>query len=134
MPQTPTTPETSQEHTSAPIDEAALLRVANQYCLFHYSHHFQAKAPRRLSLAAGSPNERAEGRWIEGETTLWICSIVLTNPAYGVVGKVGELVVDARAETVLGATPRSEILAVAERLREEHKDAIQAAFLRARSG
>jgi hypothetical protein len=94
---------------------AKALITANAYCLRHYSHMFVGQTPRRLKLSHAD--------W-------WIVPVVLTSPCYGVVGEVGVVAIDADRNTVVGATPRSEVAVSARQLREEKRDAIEASFLR----
>jgi hypothetical protein len=96
--------------------EAAVI-AANEYMLLHYVIGLLGGTPYHLSLPTGE---------------LWIVPMVLTSPAYGAVGEVGAVAVDASTGDVVGGTPRPEVIAAIRRLREAKHDAIEAAFLRAR--
>lgn len=102
-------------HTTA---EAAVV-AANEHMLLHYVIGLLGGSPYHLSLPTGD---------------CWIVPMVLTSPAYGAVGEVGAIAVDASTGTVVGGTPKSEVIASIKRLRETNHDAIQAAFLQAREG
>src|SRR5258707_9095916 len=77
--------------------------AANRYILFHYPTMYTGTLPRRLSL----PNLQ-----------VWAVPIALTHPDHGVVGDVGLVAVDAANGQVVGATPRSEVVAAGKKLRE----------------
>ena len=103
------------------IISAKEARVAvNEYCLLKYASNFSSGIPARLSLS--SP--KAE---------LWIVPVVLTSPGYGWVGEVGMVAVDACTGDVIGAEPRQKVFASARRLEEENRNALETAFLRAKS-
>ena len=90
--------------------------VGNAYCLLHYATGYAAGTPRRLSL----PGQQC-----------WIMPVVLTSPGFGIVGEVGFLAVEARSGKVIGSTSRSEVVAAGNRLAEEKRDDLEAAFHRA---
>ena len=97
-------------------DAEAAVTAANVYLLRHYS----------TSLMGGSPHRSSDG-------TLWEVPIVFTSPGYGAVGDVGVIAVDAHTGQVVGGTPKDEVRAAMQRLSEEKRDALEAAFLRAKS-
>jgi hypothetical protein len=95
----------------------AIQSAAHEYCLLHYAVGFSGGTPRRLCLHGND---------------VWIVPIVFNSPGIGAVGEVGILAIDARTRGILDATPRAEIRAAAARLAQEQRDAIDAAFHRAR--
>ncbi len=103
------------------ITASAAMIAVNEYCLLHYGTNFSSGTPVRCSLA--SP--RAD---------LWVVPVMLGSPGYGWVGQVGTVVLDAASGQVVGADPRQQVYAAASRLKEEKRDELKAAFLRARSG
>src|SRR5262245_5775302 len=100
-------------------ERPTIQRAANAYCLFHYAVGFSGGTPRRLCLHGKD---------------VWIVPIVLTSPGIGPVGEVGLLAIDAATYEVIDATPRAEVRAAGARLAQEQRDAIAAAFHRARAG
>jgi hypothetical protein len=105
------------QHFSAREMERVFI-AANEFALRIYAIGYTSGTPRRLTL---------------GDTVLWIVPIIFTSPGYGSVGEVGVLAVDASSHTVIGFTPREEVLAAGARLAKENRDALDAAFRRARS-
>jgi hypothetical protein len=100
-------------------DPAELVVVAaNEYIVSHYPVGLLAGTPRRLGL---------------GGRELWIVPIVLTSPGYGAVGEVGLVALETGERKVVGSTPRSEVVAEIQRLREEKHEQLEAAFHRART-
>jgi len=91
--------------------------AANAYCLRRYSVGFTGGKPRPLTLDFGK---------------IWIVPVMLASPGYGWVGDVGLVAVDASTFQVIGATPRPEVMAAGARLERENRDALDAAFHRAR--
>lgn len=63
----------------------------------------------------------------------WRVSVVLAYPRLGSIGEVGEVVVSASADEVISYTPVIEMKERAYALYEQHREAIQAAFLSARN-
>jgi hypothetical protein len=59
--------------------------------------------------------------------------IIFTSPGYGAVGEVGIVTVDAHTGLVVSGTPKDVVRAAVQRLCEEKQDALEAAFLRART-
>ena len=70
--------------------DAAVI-AANEYMLLHYVIGLLGGTHYHLSLRDGE---------------LWIVPMVLTSPAYGTVGEVGSVAVDASTGNVVGAPPR----------------------------
>lgn len=97
-------------------DAEAAMIAANGHLLRHDS----------TSLMGGTPQRLSGG-------DLWEVPIVLTSPGYGPVGEVGVITVDAHTGGVVGGTPKDEVRAAMQRLSEENRDALDAAFLRAKS-
>ncbi len=109
----------SKKRAARPVLTAEQAMIAaNRYILFHYPTMYTGALPRRLTL----PNLVA-----------WAVPIVLTHPEHGVVGDVGLVAVDAASGQVVGATPRSEVVATGKKLREAKRYDLEAAFLRPRA-
>src|SRR5713226_2108398 len=89
--------------------------AANRYILLHYPTMYTGAMPRRLILP---------------RKVLWAVPIVLTHPEHGVVGDVGLIAVDAASGRVVGATPRSEVVAAGRKQREARGHDLETAFLR----
>ena len=87
--------------------------------LLHYVIGLLGGTPYHVSLTSGD---------------LWIVPMVLTSPAHGAIGEVGAVGVDVATGTVVGGTPRDEVIAAIKDLREKTHDAIQSSFLQAREG
>ena len=64
---------------------------------------------------------------------VWRVPILLAYPIIGPVGQTGEILVNETSEEIISYTPLEEMKATARRLYEENRDAIEAAFLRARN-
>ena len=109
---------TSSER-SPPVSGERAIIIANEHLLFRYSVGLIGGAAYRLTT---------------GDADLWIVSILLTSPGYGPVGEVGVVAVDAMTGQIVGSTPHAEVAAAQKRLREENRDALEAAFLRAKQG
>ena len=101
-----------------PLTAEEAMIAANRYILLHYPTMYTGAMPRRLILP---------------RKALWAVPIVLTHPDHGVVGDVGLIAVDAASGRVVGATPRSEIVAAGKKLREAKSYDLEAAFLRSRA-
>lgn len=97
----------------------AAVSAANEYMLLHYVIGLLGGTPYHVALRDGD---------------LWIVPMVLTSPAYGAIGEVGAVAIDARTGDFVGGTAKAEVLAAIRRLREAKHDAIQAAFLQTRKG
>ena len=96
----------------------AIQSAAHEYCLLHYAVGFSGGTPRRLCLHGND---------------VWVVPIVFNSPDIGPVGEVGVLAIDAHTHGVIDATPRTEVRAAAAHLAQEQRDAIDAAFHRARN-
>ena len=92
--------------------------VANEHSLLHYAVGYKGSTPRRVTL-------KNKG--------VWVVPIVLTSPGYGIVGEVGVVVIDAGTGEVLGATRPEEVRAAGNKVTEEKRAEIDAAFHRART-
>jgi len=91
--------------------------AAHEHCLLTYGTSYRGGVPFRLSLP---------------DSEVWIVPVVFTSPGYGAVGDAGMIVVDAVTGDVIGATGRDEVRAAGTRLAREKRDALDAAFRRAR--
>jgi hypothetical protein len=98
-------------------EERAVI-AANRFIIREYPLGVLGGPPRRLTLKGSEA---------------WIVPVILTSPGYGAVGEVGMVAVDGRTGKIVGSTPREEVAAAGKRLREEKRDELQAAFLRART-
>ena len=110
-------PATRQASASM-ADPEAIMAAANRYIVGHYPFGCLGNLPRHLTL---------------GSREMRIISVQLTSPGYGAVGDVGVVALDGRTEQVVGSTPREEVAAAVQRLREEKHDELEAAFRRART-
>jgi hypothetical protein len=91
---------------------------ANAYCLTTYGDAYVGATPRPLALPSGC---------------VWVVSVMFTSPGYGPVGEVGVIALDGATLAVLDATPKEEVRAAGVRLTREKRDALRAAFHRART-
>jgi len=105
------------EHMVVSEAEKAVI-AANRFMLREYPLGILGGTPRRLNVKGAD---------------VWIVPVLLTSPGYGAVGEVGMVAVDARNGAIVGSTPRADVVASGKRLREEKRDDLEAAFLRARS-
>ncbi len=80
-------------------DQAKL--IGAQYCLFHYPTLFTAGIPRASKC-------NGDGAWT--------VPIVLTDPNQGVIGEIGEMIVETRTGEVISSTDRAQLIARAKRL------------------
>ena len=95
---------------------------------------YQAQAEAGGFLTDHLPDRFCAGRpQFDHEARVWRVPVLLSYAAIGPVGQVGEIIVSAATEEVLSFTPLEEMKAAALSLYEEHRDAIEAAFLRARN-
>ena len=110
----------SRESLAPPVDNAtqAVMIVANGYLLRHYSTSLMGGSPRRMPSSPGH---------------FWEVPILFTSPGYGDVGEVGVVTVDAHTGQVVDGTPKPQVKAAMQRLNQEKQDALEAAFLRAKS-
>lgn len=70
---------------------------------------------------------------LDDSVQVWRIPVVLAYPFLGPVGQTGEILVSATSGEVLSSTPLEEMKATAQTLITRHRDAIEAAFLRARN-
>jgi hypothetical protein len=103
---------------TATHDAEAAVIAANGHLLRHYSTSVMGGTPRRHPPP---------------EDHLWEVPIVFTSPGYGAVGEVGVVTVDHLTGHVVGGTPKEEVGAAVQRLCEDKRDALEAAFRRART-
>jgi hypothetical protein len=95
---------------------------------------YQAQAEAGGFLNDHLPDRFCAGRpQFDHEARVWRVPILLSYAVIGPVGQVGEITVNADAEEVLAFTPLAEMKAAALSLYEQHRDAIEAAFSRARN-
>ena len=92
--------------------------AANGHCLRTYGDAYAGGTPCRLTLPSGP---------------LWIVPVMFTSADYGSVAEVGVVALDADTLEVLDATPKAEVRAAGVRLARERRDALDAAFRRART-
>lgn len=59
----------------------------------------------------------------------WRVRVILSYPLIGSVGEVGELIISPTSEEILSHTPLDEMWTRAHSLYEQHREAIEAAFL-----
>lgn len=90
--------------------------AANGYLLDNLPDSFLAIEPR-FALA----------------TKTWRLPIVISYPFIGPVGEVGEIHVSSSSEEIVSVTPSDEMKTRARVLYEQHREAIQTAFDRARN-
>jgi hypothetical protein len=83
------------------IDAETAKLTASEYCLFHYPTLYTAGTPCLVA---------------ELIHRVWMVPIVLATPARGVLGRVGELRVDAQSGKVIASTDRDEVVARGEQL------------------
>jgi hypothetical protein len=95
---------------------------------------YQAQAEAGGFLNDHMPDRFCAGRpHLDYDAYVWRVPILLSYPVIGPVGQVGEILVSAGNEQVISFTPIEEMKSLALHLYEEHRDAIEAAFLRARN-
>lgn len=90
--------------------------VANGYLLDHLPDGFLAIEPR-----------------FDPAMKTWRLPIVISYPFIGPVGEVGEIHVSSSSEEIVAVTPLDEMKTRARALYEQHREAIQTAFHRARN-
>ena len=64
-------------------------------------------------------------------TRCWVVPVILAYPVIGSIGQVGLLEVSSFSADILSHTPFDEMKAIGKKLYEEHRDALNAAFLQA---
>jgi hypothetical protein len=63
-----------------------------------------------------------------GLQSAWVAPLVLTSPSYGIVGVVGVVMIDQEFGHIIGWTPLNEVNANADKLADEKKSELEAAF------
>lgn len=63
---------------------------------------------------------------LDGPAKIWHVPVILAYPLLGVLGRVGEVLVDANNARVVSFTPIDKMLAAATDLAEQHRDVIEA--------
>jgi hypothetical protein len=63
----------------------------------------------------------------------WRLPVVIAYPFIGPIGEVGEIYVSSSSEDIVSATPLDEMKTRARTLYEQNREAIEAAFHRARN-
>lgn len=95
---------------------------------------YQAQAEAGGFLSDHLPDRFCAGRpQFDQDARVWRVPVLLSYAVIGPVGQVGEVTVNADTEEVLSFTPLAEMKEAALRLYEQHRDAIEAAFSRARN-
>jgi len=90
----------------------------------------QAQAEANSYLSDRMPDRfHASHPEFDPEAGVWRVPVVLSYPILGVLGQVGEIIVNAQKEEVLSASTREEMLGAAQPLYEQHRDAIEAPLL-----
>ena len=94
----------------------------------------EAQAAANLFLSDHLPDRFcADDPHLDQAANVWRVPVLLAYPIIGPVGQTGEILVSATSEEIISHTPLSEMRAAAQTLIELHRDAIEAAFLRARN-
>ena len=92
-------------------DEA--MREAERFLNRHLGHLLAAGTPQRVLFPLRST---------------WVVPVQLTYPGCGVIGEVGMVVVDETTGEVVAWTSPQEMYQATEKLYQEHKGEIEAAF------
>jgi hypothetical protein len=99
-----------------------------------FREKFEAEAETNQLLHSLVPDRLTAGdARFDQRANAWRVPVVLAYPAIGSVGEVGEVLVRTPAPRVLQYTPPEEMKARAHALYEQHREAIEAAFLSARN-
>ena len=94
----------------------------------------EAQAAANLFLSDHLPDRfLASSPKLDPAADVWRVPVLLAYPIIGPVGQTGEILVSATSEEIVSYTPLEEMKATARKLYEENRDAIEAAFLRARN-
>ena len=94
----------------------------------------EAQAAANLFLSDLMPDRFcADDPRLDRVAKVWRVPVILAYPFIGSVGEVGELIVNASSEEVISHTPFDEMKDHARSLYEQHREAIEAAFSRARN-
>jgi hypothetical protein len=90
----------------------------------------QAKGEANLWLSERLPDRfAAETPRLDRERECWCVPVVLSYTMLGVIGKVGEIIIDANSGQVMDHTPTEEMKEEAKKIHMQHKDAIEAPLL-----
>ncbi len=94
----------------------------------------EAQAAANLFLLDNLPDHylAIEPKW-DSVAQVWRVPVVLTYLYIGSIGEVGEVTVSTTSAEIVSHTPLLEIRANGRRLYEQHREAIEAAFLQARN-
>lgn len=94
----------------------------------------QAQAEANLFLSDHLPDRfMASDPSLDEDAGVWRVPVLLSYPIIGPVGRTGEILVSATSDEVVSFTPLEEMKAAARILYEQHREAIEAAFSRARN-
>ena len=94
----------------------------------------EAQAVANLFLSDHLPDRfLASGPTLDDAANVWRVPVLLAYPFIGPVGQTGEILISCTSEEIISYTPLEEMRAVARKLYEENRDAIESAFLRARN-
>ena len=87
----------------------------------------QAEAEASLFLSDRLPDRiSASSPHLDEAAQTWRVPVVLTYPLIGLLGQIGEIVVNSTKAEVISSTPVEEMLESARSLAEKHRDAIEA--------
>ena len=90
----------------------------------------QAQAAANLYLSDHLPDRFMAGSPRFDQTgSVWRVPILLSYPAIGPIGQVGEAIISAASEELLSCTSTNEMKAAAQTLYEQHLDEIEAPIL-----
>lgn len=94
----------------------------------------EAQAAANLFLSDNLPDRFcADDPALDRTANVWRVPVVLAYPFVGSIGQVGEICVSTSSEQIVSHTPLDEMRAAAQPLIEQHRDAIEAAFLQSRN-
>jgi len=95
---------------------------------------FEAQAAANLFLLNHLPDRfLAAVPSFDSAAQVWRVPIVVAYPVIGPIGAVGEINVSATSEAIIFHSSPDEMMARARSLYEQHREAIEAAFLQTRS-
>jgi len=63
----------------------------------------------------------------------WLVPVLISYLHIGPLGQVGEIIVNGNSEAIISHTPLDEMRSQGRALYEQHREAIEAAFLQARN-
>lgn len=94
----------------------------------------EAQAAANLFLSDNLPDRFcADHPRLDKAARLWRVPVILAYPFIGSVGEVGEITISSTSEDVVSHTPLDEMRSRALGLYEQHREAIQTAFLQSRN-